>query len=363
MLALGITAANTRRFDTDVPRMLFDAVQDLESDLELPRGRHIYGRADIWPHLQKMYEGYIAEPSLAAHHGGWQSAYAAVAYLAGKYDVARQQLEAVDWTPAPRNLVDWGTDLSLMPWEVAARTSPVGPQINTAEARRDRGDTADALRIYTGLKTAANLDERTQTFIADRLATLDLEARLQKGGWVDFLPSGDRFTGWCAARGRWQSLPDGALEVQSGHDGHILYSRARIGTEFEVKGEFETVRSSTKAFQAGMVMGIPEYDAFGWDAFRLKRNDDEGEVISFSQHWTRNQVFNRIKLNSSTNSFYFRLRAGKVSASVNGDEILRSVTPPANRLLSTNEFLLGLGAFNDMNDTVVRYRNIQIRKL
>jgi hypothetical protein len=73
MQAFGVMAVNTRRFDTDVPRVFFDVVSDLEAELELPHGQHIYGREDIWPHLQEMYEGYIAAPSQAAPRDGWRS--------------------------------------------------------------------------------------------------------------------------------------------------------------------------------------------------------------------------------------------------------------------------------------------------
>ena len=43
MLAFGATEVNTGRFDTDVPRMLFDSVSDLEAEENLPAGQHIYG--------------------------------------------------------------------------------------------------------------------------------------------------------------------------------------------------------------------------------------------------------------------------------------------------------------------------------
>ncbi|MGH9594575.1 MAG: hypothetical protein ACRD5L_15900, partial [Bryobacteraceae bacterium] len=57
LLALGRTAINTGRFDTDVPRKFFDCVADVESEMDLPAGRHIYDRPDIWPELQTMYQG------------------------------------------------------------------------------------------------------------------------------------------------------------------------------------------------------------------------------------------------------------------------------------------------------------------
>jgi hypothetical protein len=363
MLALGVTGVNTRRFDTAVPRVFFDVVSDLESELKLPQGQHIYGREDIWPHLQEMYEGYIAAPSQAASRAGWRSTYSVVACLAGKYDVSRKQLEAINWQPAGWNRSGWGTDLSLMPLEVAARTGSLARQIDEAESQRERGDIAAAWQLYTGLKAATNADERTREFIRDRLATLELGKRLQAGEWVDFMPPDTNFTGWCVMRGKCKRLPDGTLEVQSDSTGHMLYSRVKMGKDFEVKGGFEAISSSTRAFQGGLVIGIPEPESWGWDAFRVKRNDDEGDIACFAQGWSKKQIYGPAKLNSNTNSFQFRFQAGKVSASVNGREIFKEVNPPENWYFSTNEVYLGLGAFNDMNDTVIRYNHIQVHQL
>jgi hypothetical protein len=70
MLALGKTAVDTGRFDTDVPRKFLDLVSDLESELKVPFGQHLYGRPDIWPECVRMYEGYIAAPSQEKTAGG-----------------------------------------------------------------------------------------------------------------------------------------------------------------------------------------------------------------------------------------------------------------------------------------------------
>jgi len=364
MLAFGVTALKTRRFDTDVPRIFFDSVADVESELNLPSGQHIYGREDVWPHFQELYEGYIAEPSLTPYNrDGWRSAYAVVAFLAGKYDVAQKQLQALNWQPHPYNLTGWTVDLSIMPPEVAARTGSQSNQVEAAESRRQTGDVAGALTIYRGLAAATNADEKTRAFAQERLATLGMEQRLQAGGWVDFLPADTNFTGWRVAFGKCELLPDGALQVSSDENGHLLYSRVRLGTEFEVRGQFEVANSSTAAFQAGLVMGLPQYETQDWYAFRMKRNRDEGDVASFSPHWIKRQILAPATLDSHTNTFTFRFHDGLVSATVDGRDVFKDVEPPKNSNVTTNEFYLGLGAFNDSNSTVIRYRNLQVRRL
>jgi hypothetical protein len=363
MLALGKTALDTGRFDTDVPRKFVDCVSDVESEMELAPGRHIYGRTDIWPELQTMYQGYLAEPSQLPFRSGWRNSYAIVAYFAGKYDIAAEQLKALDWKLQPQKLTGWGTDLSLMPLEVAARTGPLGSKISTAESAHNVGDTALALKLYADLKAAANADGRTREFIQARLASLAMEQRLQKGEWVDFLPSQNDDPGWVCSRGKIRRLPDGALEVQSGPEGHFLFSRARVGSNFEIRGEFEVVRSSTKYFQAGLVMGTPDVDAYVFHAFRIKRHQLEGDIACFAEGWGRQQIQQRVKLNDVHNSFDFRLYRGHITASVNGDEVFKDAVPKEAVDTPDEDIRAGLGAFNDTNETVIRYRNVQIRKL
>jgi hypothetical protein len=110
-------------------------------------------------------------------------------------------------------------------------------------------------------------------------------------------------------------------------------------------------------------MGLPQYENYNWYAFRVKRNSDEGDIASFSQHWTKRQIMSPVPLDSRTNSFDFRFQNGRVSATVDGREVFKDVPPPKDAYVTTNEFFLGLGAFNDSNSTVIRYRQIQVRRL
>ncbi len=367
LLALGVAAVNTGRFDTDVPRKLFDVINDLESEYECPVGQHIYAQPNIWPQVSRMYEGYISAPSRLSERNGWRSAYAVVAHLAGHHDVARTQLEALNWQPRPANLKDWGVDLSMMPLEVAARTGAQGQLVGEAELARRNGNPARALEIYSELGKVADADDRTRQFVAVQTPLTKLEQRLQAGDWVDFLPRDEQDRNWVKSWAESMTVSPGTVELQSGNEGHLLYSRARVGSNFEVRGEFEIVRSSDQAFQAGLVFGMPDcdpsFDSMNWQAFRMKRNATEGEIVSLSHGWTKQQVSRPVKLQNDRNAFSFRFQNGKATASVNGTEVLHEVAPTRPIVLPDGELLLGLGAFNDMNQTVIRYRNLQVRRI
>jgi hypothetical protein len=364
MLALGVAAINTGRFDTEVPHKYMDCVDDVESEMNLPVGRHIFGRADVWPNLKRMYDGYISASSQQPAYGdAWRSSYAVVAYLAGKYDVARTQLEALHWKPLPQYMRGWSMDLSLMALEVAARTGPLGGKISEAETARDNGDVAGALKKYSDLKDAAPADTRTTDFIQHRLAELAAEQRLHSGQWVSLLPTSGKDPNWVFSFGKTQVLPDGALQVESGPNGHLLFSRVRVGRNFEVRGRFEVVRSANKNFQGGLVMGVPDFDGYNWYGFRLKRHGVEGDVVCLGRGWSRYQIVQPVVLNDATNSFDFILQGGKVTTSVNGVKVFDQAKPPAVIRVADNSFLVGLGAFSDSPDTVIRYRDVQVRKL
>ena len=64
------------------------------------------------------------------------------------------------------------------------------------------------------------------------------------------------------------------------------------------------------------------------------------------------------------NMFDFRLdHDGKANATVNDKTVLRHAAYPAAARVCDNQFLAGLGAYNDMNETVIRYSHVQIRRL
>jgi hypothetical protein len=362
LLALGRTAVQTGRFDTDVPRTFFDRVKDIEADENLDAGAHLYGDDEIWPWMQRLYEGYISAPCELANRPGWRSTYAAVAYLAGRYDVAREQLEALDWHPRAWNLQGWGRDFSLLPLEVAVRTSPASNAVEHAELNYQEGLLSRATTAYRQILSSSTLDARAQDFIHHRLALLEQEQAFQSGQWISLLPSATNDLNWMPMVGEARLLADGAIEVKAGPRGHLLFSRVRVGNRLEVKGEFEPVSSSDKNFQAGCVLGLPE-DNEDWYTFRMKRNPTDKEIASFSHGWRKAEIYQPISLNDGTNTFCLRLDNDTVTASVNGTEVFHSAKSSIKPVTASKDLCLGLGAYNDMNQTVIRYRHVQVRKL
>jgi hypothetical protein len=362
MNALGVRAVDTGRFDTDVPRKYFDVVTDMESELKKFAGEHIYGRSDIWPNFQRVYEGYIAEPSQAYARDGWRSSFAGIAYFAGHYDVARKQLEALNWQPWPSSLYGWGTELSLMPLEVAARTGSAGPQITEGEASHSPANVGRCKDLYTALLKDSTIDDRTRQFLRHRLAALEVEDGLTTMNWVDFLPRQTNDLGWVEVFGSYQPVEDGVVEVKCTPYGHFIYCRARVGYGFEMRGEMEVVRSSTSDFQAGVIMGLPEYYQPEWYGFRIIRDHEHGNMALFDRTYTTPQLGTPLTV-TERNTFDLVVRSEKVTATVNGQKVFDNAPFPAPIHVHKRNYLLGLGGRGNGGEMIVRYRNLQIRRL
>jgi hypothetical protein len=360
---LGVAAVDTGRFDTEVPKQFFDIVKDIEDEAGLTPGSHLYGQSNVWPVMQRMYEGYIAQ---AARQGvsdlPWRGTFAVVSYLAGDYGVACGQLEKMRWTIEPSLLHGWSADLSLLLPEIAARTGLISNSVAAAEDARQSDHFEDAIKLYQECATNS-AGVRAQQFIRHRLASLALERQLQSGRWVDFSPKTTNDLNWTASRCRWSVLRDGGLEIQAGANESLLTSRVRVGSNFEIRGELEVAGSATNGFAAGIVMGLPELAGSNCFVFYLKRQAKADDVVAFSQDWSTNGVVKSFPFKDTRNSFTFQLRDGQAVATVNGLRVFARVPGPGGIWVADRDYLLALGALSVGNDTVLRYHNLQVRRL
>jgi hypothetical protein len=360
---LGVAAVRTGRFDTEVPKQFFEIVKEIEDEANLAPGSHLYGQSNVWPELKRMYEGYIAQ---AARRGSsdlaWRGTFAVVSYLAGDYGAAREQLEKMRWTIDPSLLRGSSADLWLLPLEIAARTGPSSNVIAAAEQAREAEHLEDSLKLYQECDNT-NADARTQQFIQHRLASLEMERQLAPEQWVNFLPGNTNDLNWTSSCGRWSVLRDGGLEIQAGANGSLLTSHVRVGSNFEIKGEFELVHSTTKDFEAGIAFGLPELDGSNCFVFYMKRPAKADDVVAYSKDWSMSGSVKPFPLKETRNLFTFQLLNGKAAATVNGLRVFARVPYPGSIWVADRDFLLAFGACNEKNETVIRFRNIQVRRL
>jgi hypothetical protein len=211
------------------------------------------------------------------------------------------------------------------------------------------------------LSQSTNADQRTIELAQHRLAIMGEEVRLEKGEWINYLPTSTNDPNWTIVTGRIARVGEGAVEIESGDEGHRLYSRTRIGAAFEVEGEFDLVSSTSSDFQAGLVMGIPDGYNSTWYSFRMKSNAVEHAVATFSKHFDNKQQSTPANVKTLSNTFHFTTWQNHITATLNGAPLFPETTNRSTLLLTNS--VLGLGSYGDANTTVIRYRNVRARRL
>ena len=88
MYQFGVECLNTGRFDTEVPRIFLKAVWDIGSELD--NWRDAYRRAGTYEKMQTLFEGMLNDLTRARWQDYWKSAYAMVAWAAGRYEDSRK---------------------------------------------------------------------------------------------------------------------------------------------------------------------------------------------------------------------------------------------------------------------------------
>jgi hypothetical protein len=97
--------------------------------------------------------------------------------------------------------------------------------------------------------------------------------------------------------------------------------------------------------------------------FRVKRHDEEGDIVCFGAGWTLQEVTSRVVLNDKVNSFDLVVSEDHFTATVNGEKVFNDAEVPTYLNIPETSYFVGLGAFSDSKDAVVRYHAVEVRKL
>ena len=210
-------------------------------------------------------------------------------------------------------------------------------------------------------KALSHAGQAARSYLAQRLAAASMEVELATGAQVRFLPASG-LAGWTPLLGRWVVEQDGALLGTSGMMGLMIIADARVGSDFEIDADVEIASTSNGQFQAGILFGeTPSFWSQRWSSFRVKKTAHEGEVVYFSKHLYRPEhvVKRAVPLR---NRVVIQSWKGRLSAWVNGDEVVRDYAPEWNPP-GTADGQVGFGAYLDDNTFSVRYRDVKIRRL
>jgi hypothetical protein len=163
--------------------------------------------------------------------------------------------------------------------------------------------------------------------------------------------------------GDWELLEDGGLRVRPNTRGTWIACNARVGAEFELRGEVELGPGADRGYQAGVIFGdLRPQGGPAWFSFRLFRDRWVAEGSFLAKQFTGMGRLAKFALRADSNSFRVLSRNGRFSAWVNDRQVVFEWPPPKEHTLP-RDAMVGFGGYRDDNDFVVTYRRVELRRL
>ena len=263
MYRFGLECLATRRFDTDVPFQLIQALLDIQS--ELPASDVIWRRPEVYQNVRSACEGMEQEPSRADDqrstnpHAYTMSLQAAAAMHAQQYGDVRRLLEELGDRVQPavfdklRRRLDDDRPLAF------ALTGKGGKEVGKALRLLDAGDDLpNRLKAYDLLSSANKLDNdpRARVFYERKLAMAQWERGFAAGDWVDLTFQPEKGL-WQTRRGKWTVVdPHHVVGKSNGpEDGMIYTCRAQFLPPLEIELDVESLNPPRRALRPGVSVG------------------------------------------------------------------------------------------------------------
>ena len=365
MIAFGRACAKTNLYSTGVPMELHAAMQHIGWDAGNPAAG--FRDPELYAALETVFAGYEADATQQNRRPYFHGWHARAASLAGHDEDAYRLLREVDFRLTPDVVEDLekGQTREDFIGRLAVLSSPARTKALSAEQSMTDAGTADrALSLYKEAFEQCRTDPRAAKYLQEKIAILTTQEQLRSGQWLSLQPaagSGGTPLGWRSKLGHWQVEADGSLTGRCGGSGLMLVNEARVGPDFEMRGEMDFLPGAANEVQSGVVFGHPDFEGEDWRSWRLKRNGREGAIAILSQHW-----YDGPKEDVPVpdhNTFDFQSSHGRMTLTINGREIFHERSL-AKGLVDSEDSLVGLGGYSHQGNVFgVRYRNLQIRRL
>ena len=364
MLRFAREAADTGRFDTDVPLHGVEAVMDAHEDQQDGEagagGVPVYDRPRAYPIVTTVLDAYLKEPVQAAHKPRFEALWAVAADQAGKPAEALNHLKAAGGrltSEAADHLDDESTEQFAARVELGA--GPGGGAAARGAALRKSGNTAAALAAY---REALVLDGSPRSAPAARgaIEVLETEEAVARGDWAPFLPSTETFDGWVNFLGNWKLGPGHAIVGTSSARGLYLYSRAHIPDDFEIRGRFEAMTAGGR-LEAGVLFGPSNWSDRLWPTVQVSCAQ-AGACTAFFSKGLGDPAGPVVPLIASTaNTFLVHVLKGRLSATIDGQAVVSDVVLEKGWRSERLPLQVGIGAKSTGEPLAVRFSDVQIR--
>lgn len=359
MLAFGLACAQTRRFDTEVPYYFFRALADAVDDAD--ESRSILHDPLISQVAMALCKQRVQD---APTHQLKEDAYALMGvygWLCGNYKTAAEALEKVPGK-FPRSVI-----IQLSSFAGWNEKTVRGESILFAGGHESDWVAAEKRLLDRDYETAEKLYEsmRSQTkgpgieLASSKLAAIHFERELAKGDWTP-LKIEPSLSSWQIQKGDWVGTPDGQLVNRGLGTSAFIYHLGRVGTEFQIRGEFESTATGL-----GVIVGYG-HDAHEEHWITCVQNRKDAYVL----HRYNTSSLEPVEIfeQGASSTFLITCHDGAITYAINGREIFREVVPhdtvePGDVLTLMPDGKVGFCHYLFENGKETRIREVEVRLL
>ena len=359
MFAFGKACAATKRYETDVPHGLYEAVGDIIHDL--PDWRTFLRQPEVAKPIIELSKALALEPTRAYERPARESLLAIYAWMCGDFSLAETTLASIPKLD-PNALARFpklGLNERMLRQEVAVMASPAKRDYERAETAYQSGElrlARDAFKLAAELATTPV----PRAFMASRLAVIEAEESLATGKWVKLTPTPELLE-WTVQSGDWTANAEGTLINQGANGSAFIYFQARVGPEFEMRADFELSEKPDSNRECGLGFGFRGKEEKLWTLCQVEKygNSEMGRLLD--RNFSSGVEARPAKLRSKSQIFV-RGSGGKVTFECNGERIFDNVEP-GSASTGPRDGRVGIGAYYFMRGNTTLISNIEVRRL
>lgn len=353
MYDFGVECAQTKRYDTRVPRFLLRTLEDIAEDMN---GPSFWRQPGVYEQVTEVYQGMAAHAAKRGAAAGeldqLRSEQAAFTWRVQRYAEARALLDALGARLQHNAFERFGAMGRLAASHAYAMRPELKTFVDNAEQLAAINDVPAAIAVYQASLDDLKPDDNALFFLNSRLKQLQWQKQFEAGEWVDIQPGKD-LAGWSPHFGKWTVDERGGVVGTFSKD-HTLWMPCQatfLGGGFTIEGNIELLGDGTNSGGVGMTWNaLSRYYAF-W----IRRHDGEGHFDNYFYPGARTKV----NLEPS-NTFSFTFAGGRAAGVLNGAEVLKDYD--VSYLFRDNtRRSLGIGGAWGEAGAKARFTNLRVR--
>ena len=354
MYDFGLECAQTKRYDTRVPRFLLRALDEIAAEMNGPQ---FWRQPGVYDEVKSLYDGLAAHAQTKRNKpteaDAVRSEQAAFAWRAQNYEEAKRLLDALGDRVDYAAFEKYNAMGRLAASHVYAMQTPWKTFVDTAEQVAGINDVAAAIAVYDSCIDDVANDDKALFFLKSRRQQLQWQKQYDAGAWVHIQPAKD-LIGWNPQAGKWDVDESGGV-VGTFVKRELCWLPCQgqfVRGSFVIEGNVELL--DDKNCSAGVGMTYNKLDQIY--GFFLQRDVRGGKSYFRRDFYPGSRDAMELQ---PKNKFRFTFAAGRAAATVNDTEIFRDYD--VSYLWKANKSYLGIGGRWGEPGSRMRFTNLRIR--